>query len=60
MLILTRRLGESIIIETPEGTRIEVAVQAVKGSQVSIGTDAPAVVKILREELAGKRQAGEC
>jgi len=38
MLILTRRTGETIIIETPAGERIEVTVLAVKGNQVRIGT----------------------
>jgi carbon storage regulator len=51
MLILTRRLGESIIIETPAGERIQVTVLGVKGNQVRIGTDAPDDVTILREEL---------
>ena len=52
MLILTRRVGETIIIETPAGERIEVAVLGVKGNQVRVGTEAPANMVILREELA--------
>jgi carbon storage regulator len=52
MLILTRRVGETIIIETPAGERIEVAVLGVKGNQVRVGNPAPADVGILREELA--------
>ena len=51
MLILTRRVGESIIIETPAGERIEVAVLGVKGNQVRIGTQAPGDIQIMREEL---------
>jgi len=51
MLILTRRPGESLIIETPAGELIEVTVLEVKGNQVRIGTDAPDEVQILREEL---------
>jgi len=54
MLILTRRVGETIIIETPTGERIEVAVLGVKGSQVRIGTNAPDDIQILREELIDK------
>jgi len=49
-LILTRRPGESIAIETPAGERIEVTVLGVKGNQLRIGTDAPAESSILREE----------
>jgi carbon storage regulator len=51
MLILTRRPGESIIIELPTGEQITVTVLGAKGSQVRIGTDAPAEYTILREEL---------
>ena len=41
VLILTRRLGESIIIETPAGERIQINVLGIKGNQVRIGTEAP-------------------
>ena len=51
MLVLTRRPGESIVITTPAGERIEVTVLGQKGNQVRIGTDAPADFSILREEL---------
>lgn len=39
MLILTRRPGETIIIETPASERITVAVLGVKGNQVRIGSE---------------------
>jgi len=51
MLILTRRTGEALIIETPDGERITVTVLEVNGNQVRIGTDAPADIAIVREEL---------
>ena len=51
MLILSRRVGESIIIETPAGERITVAVLGIKGNQVRLGTDAPDDIAIMREEL---------
>ena len=51
MLILTRRPGESIIIELPSGQQIQVAVLGVKGNQVRIGTEAPDDITIMREEL---------
>jgi len=54
MLILTRRPGETLIIETPAGERIEVTVLEVKGNQVKIGTDAPNDIAIVREELLEK------
>ena len=51
MLILTRRPGETLIIELPTGERIEVTVLEVKGNQVRIGTAAPDNISILREGL---------
>lgn len=47
MLILTRRVGESVII----GNDTLVGVLGVKGNQVRIGVHAPDDVRILREEL---------
>ena len=51
MLILTRRPGETLIIELPSGERIEVTVLDIKGKQVRIGTQAPDEIAIVREEL---------
>ena len=50
-LYLTRRPGESLIIELPTGEQIAVTVLGVKGNQIRIGTDAPDDVSIVREEL---------
>jgi len=50
MLVLTRKLGESIAIDD----RIIVTVIALKGNQVKLGIDAPAETKIYRQELYAK------
>ena len=53
MLILTRRVGESIII----GDDIVITVLGVKGNQVRIGINAPKNVPVNREEIKRKIDA---
>lgn len=52
MLILTRRLSESIIIggEGKSG-KVTVTVLGVKGNQVRLGIDAPRDISVHREEI---------
>jgi carbon storage regulator len=50
MLILTRRIGESIVI----GEDVVVTVLRVKGGQVRLGVAAPAALRVRREELQGR------
>ena len=47
MLILTRRISESVII----GDNVKVTVLGVKGNQVRLGVDAPKSVSVHREEI---------
>ena len=54
MLILTRRIGESILI----GDDITVVVIEVKGSQVRLGVEAPKGVAIDRQEIRLRKEAG--
>lgn len=56
MLILTRREGETVILETSDGP-IEVAITKIDGSQIRIGFDAPKSVNILRKEVAERKSA---
>ena len=47
MLILTRRVGETVVI----GDDVTVTVLGVKGNQVRLGVNAPREVTVHREEI---------
>lgn len=59
MLILTRRVGETIVIKLPSGEAIEVTVLGVKGNQVRIGTTAPKHIAVNRQEIHERIQRGQ-
>ncbi len=46
MLVLTRRAGESLVL----GDGVTLVVTSVHGGAVRIGIDAPAAVRVRREE----------
>jgi carbon storage regulator len=47
MLVLTRKIGESLII----GDQITITVLNIKNNQVRIGVDAPREVSVYRNEV---------
>ena len=47
MLILTRRIGEKIVI----GDDVTITILGVKGNQVRVGIEAPREVQVHREEI---------
>ncbi len=55
MLILTRKIGESIMI----GESVEVKVLGLRAGQVKIGIEAPRDVEVHREEIYERIRAEE-
>lgn len=47
MLVITRKPGQCVYI----GDDIKISLQGIRGNQVRIGIDAPADVRIYREEI---------
>ena len=47
MLILTRRIGESLVV----GNNVTITVLGVKGNQVRVGVNAPKEISVHREEI---------
>jgi carbon storage regulator len=58
MLILTRRIGETLVITLPNGETVSVTVLGVKGNQVRIGTEAPKHIAVNRKEIHERKQRG--
>ncbi|QIW15912.1 carbon storage regulator [Pasteurellaceae bacterium RH1A] len=55
MLILTRKIGESLLI----GDEVEITVLSVRGNQVKLGVKAPKEVAVHREEIYQRIKASE-
>jgi carbon storage regulator len=54
MLVLTRRVGESIVI----ADSIRVTVLGVNGNKIRLGFEAPGPVTVLREEVYRREHEG--
>ena len=51
MLVVTRKLGETVILDLGTGDTIQVTIVQIKGNQIRLGIKAPEYVPIFREEI---------
>ena len=51
MLILTRKSGESIILDGKIDGKIEIKITGISDEKIKLGIDAPAKMKVYRKEL---------
>lgn len=58
MLCLTRREGQSVVIETPAGV-IRIRTKDIRRGMMRLNIDAPAEFKVLREEVKTKGEKRE-
>jgi carbon storage regulator len=56
MLVLSRKLGESIVI----GGEVVVTVRQLRNGQVRLSVEAPRSVQVLRQELLSSQPAAAC
>ena len=60
VLVLTRRKNESIVLTLPGVGAVKVMVCSIGDEVVRIGIEAPAEVRVLREELLERSVATDC
>jgi carbon storage regulator CsrA len=51
MLVLSRKRDQSLILDCPDGTTIEVKVTGIEPHRVRLGISAPTEVGIVRKEI---------
>ncbi len=51
MLVLSRRIGERLILRKKNGEKVVITVADIRGRQVRIAIEAPRNIEIIREEL---------
>ena len=56
MLVLTRKVNQSIMIQSPSGGEIEVVVTEIRGDSLRLGIKAPQNVTVDRMEIWLEKQ----
>lgn len=52
MLVLTRRIGETVVI----GENIKITILSIGGNQARVGIEAPKEVRVDREEIYERKK----
>ncbi len=60
MLILTRKLNESIIVQFSDGTILSFQIAKIDNDRVKIGIEAPQNVRIFRQEVYNAIKESNC
>jgi carbon storage regulator CsrA len=60
MLVMTRAVGDRILISAGGRTPIVVEVRRIRGGKVRLGVEAPDDFRILRPEYKGRTAAAPC
>lgn len=53
MLVLSRKIGQTIIVETEKGL-IQIVVRSIEGGRVKLGIEADRTIQIQRGEVRGE------
>lgn len=56
MLVLSRKINEAIVIDSG---KIRVIVLDIRGDKIRLGIEAPAEIRVDRQEVHDRRQQGE-
>lgn len=55
MLCLTRKRGERLVLVLPDGSQVAIELRGAKRAKLVV--DAPAAVRVVRQELLGRETA---
>lgn len=55
MLVLGRKVNESVVCTLPDGKEVKVTICSLSTHRVKLGFEAPDEIEILREELKNDR-----
>jgi len=54
MLVLSRKVGEDVVIDHPTAGKITVRITRIEGNRVHVGVEAPREIPIRRKEVQDK------